>query len=162
VKRRFKTKEGSFTWWIDDVLMDEQGRSESNTTPPDQKYWQAQNDQIRVFDALIANVDRNQGNLLIDKQWKVWMIDHTRAFRLTDEPKNLRALLRCEKTLFASMKALDAASLKAQLDDYLSGFEITAILKRRDAIVARIESLGPAALYDLKRPAAVRLRADTK
>lgn len=162
VARRYRTKEASFTWWVDDVMMDEEGRKKDNVSPPDTKYWLAQNDIIRVFDALIANVDRNQGNVLIDKQWKVWMIDHTRAFRLTEEPKGLQALLRCEKTLFAKMKALTAESIKAELDDYLSGFEMDAILKRRDAIVARLESIGPAAFYELKRPASGTPVATTK
>ena len=40
---------------------------------------------MRVFDELIANTDRNQGNMLIDKQWKLWLIDHTRGFRTTSD-----------------------------------------------------------------------------
>ena len=55
--------------------------------------------------------------------------------------------------MFAKLKALDAASMKAQLDDYLTRYEMEALLKRRDAIVARIEALGPSALFDLARPA---------
>ena len=36
---------------------------------------------VRVFDELIANRDRNIGNMLWTSTWKMWMIDHTRAFR---------------------------------------------------------------------------------
>ena len=40
---------------------------------------------VRLFDQLITNVDRNLGNLLIDKNWTVWMIDHSSAFRLRQD-----------------------------------------------------------------------------
>ena len=39
---------------------------------------------VSVFDQLIYNVDRNMGNLLICKNWRVWAIDHTRSFRTQD------------------------------------------------------------------------------
>jgi hypothetical protein len=39
---------------------------------------------------------------------------------------------------------------------YLTGFEIDALLKRRDLIVARLRALGPNALFDLP---AIRRRA---
>ena len=42
---------------------------------------------VRLFDQLIYNVDRNLGNLVIDKNWTIWMIDHSRAFRLFDKVK---------------------------------------------------------------------------
>ena len=40
---------------------------------------------LRIFDELIQNRDRNTGNLLWTTDWKMWMIDHTRAFRLGDD-----------------------------------------------------------------------------
>ena len=39
---------------------------------------------VRVFDELIQNRDRNQGNILWTSDWKMWLIDHTRAFGVTD------------------------------------------------------------------------------
>ena len=39
---------------------------------------------------------------------------------------------------------------------YLTGWEIDAVLKRRDLIVARFRALGPDALFDLER---IRQRA---
>jgi hypothetical protein len=35
---------------------------------------------MALFDQLIFNDDRNQGNMLIGKDWKVWLIDHTQDF----------------------------------------------------------------------------------
>ena len=36
---------------------------------------------MRLFDQLIANIDRNIGNIVYTKDWRLWPIDHTRAFR---------------------------------------------------------------------------------
>ena len=149
VARFHRSRLASFTWWIDDVIMDEKGRVAKKVTPPDRRYWNAQTLIIRVFDELIANTDRNQGNLLIDKHWKVWMIDHTRAFRVSSVLRNEKHILKCERSLFQKLKALTAAEMKAHLDDYLTEYEQEAVLQRRDLLVARIESLGPGALYDM-------------
>ena len=44
-------------------------------------------------------------------------------------------------------------SCEAQLDDYLTEYEIKAMLKRRDMLVAHIESLGPTGtVHELTRP----------
>ncbi len=131
------------------MILDEKGRVAKKVTPPDRRYWNAQTLILRVFDELIANTDRNQGNLLIDKHWKIWMIDHTRAFRVSDVLRDEKRILKCERSLFQKLKALTAAEMKAQLDDYLTEFEQEAVLERRDLLVARIESLGPGALYDM-------------
>jgi hypothetical protein len=151
VKRHLRGKPAAFTWWVDDIIMDEQARLAGKVTPPDVKYWNAQTLVMRVFDELIANTDRNQGNMLIDRNWKLWMIDHSRAFRLSPTLRNEKLVQRCERTFFARLKALTAATLKAELNDYLTDFEQAAVLKRRDLLVARIESIGPAALYDMPR-----------
>jgi hypothetical protein len=46
------------------------------------------------------------------------------------------------------MKALDKETLRKATSKYLTGYQIDAILARRDAIIKRLESLGPASLYD--------------
>ena len=52
-----------------------------NIQPPNDQQWQKQVQMMNVFDALIYNTDRNRGNILITPDWRLWMIDHTRAFR---------------------------------------------------------------------------------
>lgn len=152
VQRRFRFQDAAFTWWIDDVMMDEQARAKAGVTPPDPAYWSAQLHVVRVFDELIANTDRNQGNMLFDRQWKLWMIDHTRAFRTTSALAAPLIIRRCERTLFTRMKALTFEALRTELDRYLTEDEMKALLTRRDLLVERIEALGPRVLYDLQRP----------
>ena len=40
---------------------------------------------MKVWDELIQNKDRNAGNIIWTSDWSMWLIDHTRAFRLGKE-----------------------------------------------------------------------------
>jgi hypothetical protein len=148
VARNFNSRPAAFTWWIDDVMMDEMERQKQKVSPPNMAHWNAQLHILRVFDELIANTDRNQGNMLIDNRWKLWLIDHSRAFRVSRDLQKPRSIRRCERTLLAKMKQLTLQDLQTQLHDYLTEHEIQTVLVRRDKLVAHLEALGPTALYD--------------
>jgi hypothetical protein len=148
IERNYQSKPGAFTWWVDDVLMDESERLKTKTAAPDATLWNQQMWHVRLFDQLIHNVDRNLGNLVIDKAWTIWMIDHTRAFRLFDTIKTPANLSKIDRKVYDRLKALDQDKLKAVMGDYLTGPEIRAMLERRDDIVARLDKMGPAALFD--------------
>lgn len=136
----------SYTWWVDDVFMDEGARQEKKAEAPDLRRWEHQMATMRVFDALIANTDRNKGNLLIDKDWTTWFIDHTRAFRRSRQVLDPTPLVRCDRALLAALKALDETTVTARTERWLTGDEIRALMSRRDEIVARVEAR-PTALY---------------
>ncbi len=148
VSRRWRSQDAAYTWWIDDVLMEEGDRLKKKIQPPSSAAWNQQMQLVRMFDQLIANIDRNMGNLVITKDWRVWAIDHTRAFRTYATLATPANVTRADRVVVERLKALDRETLKAATDKYLSSFEIDALLKRRDAIVKRLEMLGPAALYD--------------
>ena len=156
VERMYNGKRGAFTWWIDDVMMDEKGRLEKNELGPNRERTAMQLHVMRVFDELVQNRDRNKGNLLWTTDWKMWMIDHTRAFRTSDDLLNPAMLERVERSLFQNMRGLTADGLKKALGRSIADFEIEALLKRRDRIVkhfeARIAERGETAvLYTLPR-----------
>ena len=48
--------------------------------------WAKQVCRQRAFDNLTANIDRNQGNLLVDGAWNLILIDHSRAFAANRMP----------------------------------------------------------------------------
>jgi hypothetical protein len=150
VSRRYRSKPSAFTWWIDDVIMDEGDRLKKKIQPPDPVLWNQQSQLVHLFDQLIYNVDRNMGNLIITKDWRLWAIDHTRAFRTHNELKSITAVTRCDRQVFEAMKRLNEETLQKEVGKVLDQWQIRALLARRDAIVARLESLGPAALYDRK------------
>ena len=82
---RIDGKPSAVTWWIDDVLFDERGRIKAQATGPNPQRIAGYIHILRVFDELIQNRDRNTGNFLWTKDWTMWMIDHTRGFRLLKE-----------------------------------------------------------------------------
>jgi len=155
VVRQHDGKPAGFTWWVDDVLMDERARLAKKIGAPDTERWNRQMWVVRLFDQLIYNTDRNLGNLLIDKDWRLWMIDHTRAFKLFNQPKSPKNLApQCARGLLEGLRRLDQATLAAATRDLLSPGQVKGLLARRDFIVAyydeRIRELGEdAVLYEL-------------
>jgi hypothetical protein len=148
VERELNGKAGSFTWWVDDVLMDEQERYRQKRVVPDTKDWNEQMWITRLFDQLIANVDRNLGNLLIDKSYNIWMIDHSRAFRLNKELRSPGNLSRVDRALLDRLRQLSRDSLGAATNRYLTDGEVDALLNRRDRIVAHFDQGGPTLVFD--------------
>jgi hypothetical protein len=149
--RSFQGKSASFDWWIEDIVMDDEDRRAKNLQPPDADSWQKEVDVMQVFDQLIYNMDRNQTNILIDKDWRLWMIDHGRAFRVHKTLKDPSALKRIDRNLLAKMKALDEATLTKAVARVAGKEEVRGLLARRDLIVKFFEDKGAGALYD--RPA---------
>jgi hypothetical protein len=148
IDRTHKSTPAAFTWWIDEVMMDEGDRLKKKFDAPDRAERTRQWQLMRLFDELIANTDRNMGNILYTKDWRLWAIDHTRAFRKWSSLKNPQHVIRCDRQVFERLKALDRDTLKKELGKYLDDGHIKSLLSRRDEIVKKLESLGPAALYD--------------
>lgn len=140
VERRLLGEKGSVQIWMENV-MTETERQKKNISPPDLKRWNYQLYTMRVFDNLIYNTDRNMGNILIEKDWNVWLIDHSRAFRRYEEPNTPANLLRCERKLWERLQNLDPEEVRRRLKPYLRSVEIDALLKRRDKIVQLIRKL---------------------
>jgi hypothetical protein len=144
VERPFHGRDAAFTWWIDDART-LASMKERRLSPPDGATWNRQQWVVGVFDELVYNTDRNQGNLLVDPGWTVWMIDHTRAFRTAAGLRNpaLLARMKLDPALVARLKGLDAETLRACCEAYLSGDERRAVLARRDSILARFGEAAP-------------------
>jgi hypothetical protein len=135
VERKVDRRPAAVTWWVDDKMLDEVDRVRQNIQPPDLDRWNKQIYVVRVFDQLVYNTDRNLGNLVITKNWNVWMIDHTRAFRTPKTLENPNSLVQCDRKLLVKLRELDKGALRQRLVKYLSGPEIDGILARRDKIV---------------------------
>ena len=142
VPRLVDAKRSAVTWWVDDVAMDEGGRlklSARDRLGPNPSRTAAYIHILRVFDELIQNRDRNAGNLLWTKDWTMWMIDHTRAFRTDPELRSPQLLERCERALFAGLQGLTREELTKAVGDNLMQPEVDAVLARRDRLVKLFE-----------------------
>lgn len=138
VERRRGSTRGSAQLWIENAVTEER-RREENLQPPDHNLWNQQYADMRVFDNLINNIDRNQGNLLLDPEGKLWMIDHTRSFGRDKTLPRPELITRCSRGLFERLRALEPDRVGERLSPYLRKSEIAALFARRDKLVALIE-----------------------
>jgi hypothetical protein len=142
VERRIDGKNAAMTWWIDDVRMDETDRVKRRPDGWNSERVSKQMYVMRVWDALIQNRDRNQGNMLWTSDWTLWMIDHTRAFRTGDELLKSDELIRCDRALLDRIRQLTAADLeRVASGGMLTRSETEAVLKRRDRLVKLFDGL---------------------
>jgi hypothetical protein len=142
VERSWNGARGALAWWVDDVLMDDEERRKTNAEPPDRDVWNQQQQRMRVFTELVYDTDRNQGNILITKDWRVVMIDFTRAFRpWSKTPGPLTILRRCDRKLLAAMRKLTKPDIQKAVGDYLTSFETDGLLARRDILVKHFDRL---------------------
>ncbi len=153
VERRFNGDRGSCQYWIDDCmsLLD---RDEKGIKMPQVKTfgWNRATYLQRLFDNLIANEDRHKNQILITPDWRMVLIDHSRSFRTAG--KFVKSLLYSAKnaagpmlmselprTVVEKVRALDAATVKSVVGEYLTDEEIRAVLVRRDLILAEVSRL---------------------
>ena len=151
VERSVNGEDAAVTWWVDDVQMNERERIERRMMGPHPIRTSNQLQLMRIWDELIQNRDRNQGNILWTNDWTLWLIDHTRAFRLEDELLKSDDLMRIDRGLLGRLKGLTKESVENAVGDSLSTFEQQAVLERRDRIVKAFEEraarVGAAAVY---------------
>jgi hypothetical protein len=148
LERRVQGELASIQLWVEGCRLLKDVDQSACPRPMD---WAKQVCRQRVFDNLIANIDRNQGNLLVDGDWNLILIDHSRAFA-SDRMPFEKEMTRIDREMLGRLKALDEAGLMKQIRPWvLSDGQVRAILKRRDKIVAHFERLarerGEAAVF---------------
>lgn len=150
VERRIGQVTGTLQYWVEDATNDRERRQQDiepeAQCPLDKAYA-----LLELFDRLIYNTDRTQENILYTPDWRVALIDHTRAFRTrTGIPDNVREVSLDKAPAFAKrLERLDHSKLKRELGEFLDTRQIRAILKRRDEMLAewQKESAGEVAAH---------------
>jgi len=155
VERRVNGGPASFSWWVNDTMM-EQDRVQKKLTPPDVASWNDQMQAGHLFRELIGDSDFNVTNTLITKDWRVWLIDFSRAFRLAKTPQFPGEVTRVDRKLLANLRALNRETVQRKLNAWLGKAEIDAMMARRDVLVGLLDKQmatkgEPAVLYDLPR-----------
>ena len=138
--RTVSGKRGTLSLWIEDSFT-EKDRIKQNIQLARPQEWVRQKLNMQVFDALIYNTDRNQGNILIDSNWKIWMIDHTRAFRRQNTLQDPERITGAGRKLLARLRAVTDKEIQESVKPHLTGMETEAILKRRVKLVSLIDKL---------------------
>jgi hypothetical protein len=140
VRRRVGDRAGSVQLWVESAMM-ETDRMRRKLHPPDNWFWAMQHQMMVLFDQLIHNDDRNAGNILIDADWKLWLIDHTRAFRIHPVVPEKDKISFCERKVWNRLKGLSDAEISGALEDLLSSSELKGLLQRRTMLVEHIQAL---------------------
>jgi hypothetical protein len=137
VERRIENKNGAASMWVENT------RPWSIAKPPQgpEPGWSIQLTRMKMFDLLIANIDRNQGNLIYDADWHLILIDHSRGFIGKKDLKNIAPIGRVDRQLWEKMQALTLESLEAGLGNLVSTNDKKALLIRRDLMAKQIDEL---------------------
>lgn len=156
VLRSLGRRKGTMQLWIEDAMTEEE-RRRKNIQPPVAIDWVRQQQTMRIFDGLIYNFDRNQGNMLIDRDWKLWFIDHTRSFHKSTRVEDLERITWVERGLWEKLRSLARSQLEERLGGMIESERIDAVLERRDVLVRhlekRIAELGEGVVvYDASQP----------
>lgn len=138
IERRVDGDLGLIMLWISPsrVYGDMQGEV---SKAPNPAYWDRQIIKLKMFDNLIANWDRNAGNFLIDPEWNVILIDHSRGF--ISDSKIKVPMTRVDAELWEKMQGLTIEALTEHLGDWVGKRELNALLKRRDEMKKEIDKL---------------------
>lgn len=138
VARSVEGRSGSVQLWVEGAMM-EKKRRKKGLQPPDAVDFDRQRQMLDLFDALVCNIDRNLGNILIDRQWNIWYIDQTRTFERFHDAPTVTAGVGIDRGVWQRLVAVGDDEIRAELDPWLSRYQIDDLLERRRELV---ESLG--------------------
>lgn len=140
VIRKIRGRRGALMAWIDGASHEMDLLRQPSDVKMAEITWQK--NSMLIFDALILNEDRRPENWLLDHEtWKLYLIDHSRSFRVnTDLPEDLISQpVHPTVELFQALQELNEPRLGELLKGLTTPAQIEAILKRRDLIVEKIE-----------------------
>jgi len=142
-ERKWNGMTGAISWRVPNVQFDEADRYTRKIPVPAELLdgWNKQMYKVRVLDELLYDMDANLTNVLITKDWKIWRIDFTRAFRLQHELKDPKNLVQCDRRVLAGLRQLTYEQVLETTKPYLGKDQVKALLARRDKIVSYFDKL---------------------
>jgi hypothetical protein len=159
VERVYRKKSGGLELWVDFKtslleIMEEGGKFPTRIVGR----LPAWNDIYYIWGSLIANDDPTQQNIRYTADWRMILIDHSRAFR-SDKLYTERLIFGANgikrrgsdgqpflftglpRDLYEKIKALDFESVKQAVGPYLTDNEINALLARKTLLLDEIDGL---------------------
>ena len=88
-----------------------------------------------MFNELVYNTDPNLGNLLITNDWRLRMIDFSRAFRVSPKLRTPQNLGRIDQRVYDGLRSLAREKVESELGSFLRKPEIKGLLARKDRIL---------------------------
>ena len=142
-ERKLNGKSGAISFRVSDVQFDEADRYSRKIAVPASVLdaWNKQMYKVRVLTQLFYDMDPNLTNVLITKDWKIWRIDFSLAFRLEHDLKDPKDLVRCDRQVLAKLRQLTYDQVFDATKPYLTKNEVKALIARRDKVVAYFDKL---------------------
>jgi hypothetical protein len=137
VERQIEGRIGAAVLWIEQT----KGWDMKKPIQGPEPQWSRQVSRMKLFDQLIANIDRNQGNLLYDADWHLFLIDHSRAFTTRTSLDGIAVPGVIDRQLWRRIEALTADDLERELGAWLGAGERKALLTRRDRMRTAIDRM---------------------
>ena len=127
VERKLDGQVGAAVYWIENI----KGWDMKKPVQGPEPNWSRQISRMKMFDQLIGNIDRNQGNLVYDGDWHLFLIDHSRAFTSRKSLDGIAPLATVDVELWKRIEALTAEDVARVLGPWLGKDEQQAIFERR-------------------------------
>ncbi len=138
--RKVNGIDGSVQLWMEGT-QSERDQRETASGPPVTNDWILQLQAMRLFDSLIFNDDRNSGNYLVDVDWELWMIDHSRAFQVRTELRYGDEIVWCTERMWQLLHQVTDDQTRAAVDTLLVPRQLNALLERRTILVEHIQKM---------------------
>ena len=135
VERSIRNETGAAIMWLEGIRSVKQ----TGGKVPTGEVWGRSIRKMLLFDNLIANADRNAGNILIGPPGELILIDHSRAF-VTDLrlPNKIE---RVDAELWERIRTVTPEEFTRVLQPWIDADAIGAILQRRNQIAAEVDKL---------------------
>ncbi len=141
VERTIDGKTGSLQLWVEGAFTEHQRRKQK-LFPKDGWRWGAQMYKVNLLNQLIYDTDtKNARNILFDPDFRVYAIDNSRSFRLYKQLPAAEELRRFSRSAIDKLRELDRERAESRLGRWLQDSEMSALLKRCDLVLERVDRL---------------------
>lgn len=135
VERKIRRSKGSLQLWLEGSISEGERRRQG-LNPPDQESYIREIYNVRLFHQLIQDADyKNLSNILVDKDFRVFVIDSSRAFRTQGLLLETQYLGRFSRKLLSKLEELNEDLLAKHLGSRLSKPQRRYLLERRDLLL---------------------------
>jgi hypothetical protein len=153
IARAFRLRRGSLQYWITSEMSElDRYRQELDIPEENLEAWSKAKYLMRAFDCIIGNDDRTKQNTRYTKDWRIILIDHSRAFRSTERwtqglPyglngfKEQRPIRILPRAFVDKVRSLTYKKIKEAVGMHLTDSEIKAVLARKDLLVKEIDGM---------------------
>jgi hypothetical protein len=163
VERSIGGRKGCLQLWVTGTTMEA-----FEGTVPDLEGWRDQVSVMWLFDDLIANCDRHLNNAIVSPEGRLILIDNSKTFRCDEHLRNdlnsrgtgtqarfwgvefdedrQRYPTHYPPDLIERLRSVSDKEIKKAIKRYVWGWRASLVVKRRELILERVDSMGAEAL----------------